>query len=893
MSTEQETGTGAYPQDPESLRRDGPDRAAWRAFGPYLSDRQWGTVREDTSADGDAWRSFPEPHAVSRAYGYGEDGLAGFSDDEARMCLAVALWNEADPILKERMFGLANAEGNHGEDVKEYWFHLDATPTASYLKLLYKYPQAAFPYPELVQENAARGRDQPEYELLDTGIFDEHRYFDVLVEYAKATPDDICLQITAANRGPDPAPLHVLPTLWFRNTWQFEPPGGPRPTLTSAPGPLGAVLATHPDLGEWVFTVEDGTDLLFCDNETNTQALFGTPGPSRHPKDAIHDHVVHGRPSVNPDQVGTKASAHHRFVIPPGESVCVRVRLTRAAPDVPSPHALTTDFDAVLAERVADADAFYAGVARHVQDPQQVAVLRRALAGMLWSQQFFDFPVAEWMRRRGDQPFTTRTGRNARWPHLRAHHVISMPDSWEYPWFAAWDLAFHTVALALVDLTLAKEQLELLLSDNYLHPDGQVPAYEWSFDDVNPPVHAWAAMQIYAVERTLTGREDVAFLKRVFDRQMATFTWWVNRKDPDGSNLFEGGFLGLDNIGVFDRSHALPVGGTLEQSDGTAWMALLAQTMARMAGEIARKDPAYRSLVRTFSLHYLWIAAQVYGTESGSALWDEQDGFFYDSLLLPDGSIEPLKVRSLVGLLPLAATLTVVPAVLDTVPELPEQLRRFAAEFGDDLPLLRLPQPAGRQGRQLVSLVTPHRLPRVLQRMLDEAEFLSPHGIRSLSKVHAEHPFVIDVDGVDYSVDYEPGASRSGMFGGNSNWRGPVWFPMNLMLVHALQELDAFYGDDLTVDLPTGSEQQATCGDVARELSRRLVAIFLPDADGDRPVNGGDPRWRDEHWRDHVLFYEYFRGDTGAGLGASHQTGWTGLVAVLIHQLAQPATDPT
>ncbi len=883
---------GRAPTDAESARRDGPDRAAWRRFGPYLSERQWGTVREDTGHDGNSWAAFPHDHARSRAYRFGEDGIAGLSDDHARLCLALTLWNEADPILKERMFGLTNPEGNHGEDVKEYWFYLDATPTASHLQMLYKYPHAAYPYTDLVETNRHRTRTEPEYELLDTGVFDEDRYFDVVVEYAKASPEDICLQVTATNRGPDPAPLRLLPTLWFRNTWSGSRPTA-RPHLRAgAAGPDGrTVLAEHPELGTWVLTVEADAELLFCENETNTQRLFGEPNATPFPKDGINDHVIHGAATVNPEMVGTKVAVQHRFEVPPGQTAQVRLRLTKVgepddgAPPTATDDVLTATFDDVLAARRTEADAFYAPIAGPRASEQEALVLRQALAGMIWGLQYFGYDVATWMSERGDRPFIDRRGRNAHWPHMRAGHVLSMPDPWEYPWFAAWDLAFQAVPLALVDLEAAKEQIEVLLSDDYLHPNGQIPAYEWNFDDVNPPVHAWAAHVIYELGRVDHGVEDVAFLTRVFHRLMLNFTWWVNRKDASGNNIFEGGFLGLDNIGVFDRSAPLPTGGTLQQADATAWMATYAQVMAQIAAELARHDPEYAPLVQKFAEHYLWIAAEVYGTEIGPSLWDEQDGFFYDAVELPGGHRIPLKVRSLVGLLPLAASATVSARGLEALPDVEAHLAQFSADFAPHLPLLRGLRPPNQDGRRLLSLVEHGRLHRILAALLDEDEFLSPHGIRSLSRRHAAEPYVFHVGHERFSVGYVPGDSDSPMFGGNSNWRGPVWFPMNVMLLRGLFQLDTYYGDAVRVEYPTGSGVEMSLGEVTREISRRLVSVFLPDAEGHRPSNGRVAMWQREHWRDNVLFYEYFNGDDGAGIGASHQTGWTGLVALLIHLL--------
>ncbi len=875
--------------DAEQARRDGPEREAWLRFGPYLSERQWGTVREDTEHDPNSWRSFPHDHARSRVYRHGEDGIAGLCDDRTLMCLALALWNEHDPILKERYFGLANDEGNHGEDAKEYWFHLDATPTSSYLKTLYKYPQAEFPYRLLVEENARRGRDRPEFELLDTGIFDEHRYFDVTVEYAKAAPDDLVMRVTAVNRGPDAAPLHLLPTLWFRNTWAgieraaaSEPAAdGPRPELRAV-GP-DRIEASHPELGAWILRTDGDAELLFCDNESDTQRLWGRPGASAYPKGGIGEHVLTEAPTVNPELRGTKAAAHRAVRIEAGGRATMHVRLTRAdlsIDDAPFAEAC----DAIIARRVAEADAFHAAIAGPRTTPEHARIMRAALAGMIWGEQHFEYEVASWMHERGDRPFVDRDGRNAQWPHLRAGRVISMPDPWEYPWFAAWDLAFHTLPLAQMDVTAAKAQLELLLDADFLHPNGQIPAYEWNFDDVNPPVHAWAALSLYELDRLQSGTSDREFLKRAFAQLLLNFTWWVNRKDPDGNNVFQGGFLGLDNIGVFDRSSPLPTGGTLEQADGTAWMASYAQAMLVIAAELALDDPSYAPLMRKFAEHYLWIAAEVYGTEGGAALWDDDDRFFYDAVRQADGSLTRLRVRSFVGLMPLVASVT-LRAPVEGAARIYGWLDGFVRDFGDYLPLVRNLGGTNANGDRLVSLVGDDRLRSILAVTFDEDEFLSPHGIRSLSKFHLEHPYEFFVDGVRYSVRYAPGESDSAMFGGNSNWRGPVWMPLNVLLIRSLLELHRYHGDAFTIDYPTGSGEQHTLLEIARDLVARLVRLFETDASGRRPSHGSHPMWTDEHWRDHLLFFEYFHGDDGSGVGASHQTGWTGLVATLVFLL--------
>ncbi|MCW3008380.1 MAG: hypothetical protein JWP17_3006 [Solirubrobacterales bacterium] len=869
-------------RDPERQRRDGEQRAAWRRFGPYLSERQWGTVREDTSEDGDAWSSFPHDHARSRAYRWGEDGIAGLGDDHGHVCLSLALWNGNDPILKERMFGLTNPEGNHGEDVKEYWFYLDATPTASYLKVLYKYPQAAFPYAELIARNAARGRDDFEYELLDTGVFDEERYFDVVVEYAKDGPDDVLMLVSATNHGPDPAPLHLLPQLWFRNSWGWGNADGERPSVRAGSGEAGAVDVHHRDVGDFVLRAEaDAAQLLFTENDTNTERLYGRPNPTPYVKDAFDAYVVRGdADAVNPARTGTKVAAHHVLTIAPGATETIRIRLSAAEL---GPRPLDERFDAVVQLRRDEAQTFYEGIARPGGDVEHARVLRQSLAGMLWSQQYFGYDVITWLRARGESPWTGDADRNGHWFHMRADDVISMPDTWEYPWFAAWDLAFQSVALALVDLALAKEQIELLLRDDYQHGNGQIPAYEWNFSDVNPPVQAWAAYFVYQTEQRMTGRRDTEFLERVFHRLVANFTWWVNRKDPDDRNVYQGGFLGLDNIGVFDRSAPLPGGGTLEQADGTAWMAVYAQLMAQIAQELARDNRAYLGMAWKYVEHFLWIAAAMDGAGDGHGrLWSEEDGFFYDVIRRPDGSEQPLKVRSLVGLLPLCASIVFEPEVFDGLPGVADRIAQFAQRFGEDIPFLRQPHEPGVNGRHLLSLLDEDKLRRILAVMLDEDEFLSDFGIRSLSRRHLEHPYEFHVDGQTFSVGYLPAESDTGMFGGNSNWRGPIWFPMNVMLLRGLVVLHRYYGEAFTIECPTGSGTRMTLAQVAAEISRRMISIFTPGEDGRRPVYGGTERFQeDPAWKDLLLFFEYFHGDDGAGLGASHQTGWTGLVATM------------
>jgi hypothetical protein len=852
---------------------------AWKAWGPYVSERQWGTVREDYSGDGDAWNYFPHDQARSRAYRWGEDGIAGICDERQRMCLALALWNGADPILKERIFGLPNGGGNHGEDAKEYWFYLDSTPTHSYLKCLYKYPQRAFPYDDLVATNAGRGKQDFEYELLDTGVFEDDRYFDVVVEYAKAGPDDLLMLVTAYNRGPEAATLHLLPTLWFRNTWSWGDTSA-RPSLEID----GAgVRASHPELGEWRLAADAPAELLFCENETNNERLFGAPNARPPPKDAVNDYVVHGAAdAVNPAGTGTKCAVHHRLKIPAGGSASIRVRLTadgRAA--APGP-----DFERVLAARREEADRFYATVIPPALDADRARVMRQALAGLLWSKQYYEYDVHRWLREHGVNPWgpgaPASSLRNVAWFHMVAGDVISMPDKWEYPWFAAWDLAFHCAPLSLVDVDFAKEQVELLLKTRYLHPNGQIPAYEWNFGDVNPPVTAWAALYVYEREAEIRGAGDREFLARVFERLLTNFTWWVNRKDPDGRNLFQGGFLGLDNIGIFDRSAPLPGGGTLAQADGTAWMALYCQWMLQMAVELAREAPAYADIALKFVSHFGWISIALNPPGADTPLWDEQDGFFYDVMRMPDGAAIPLKVRSLVGLLPLCAATVFDADVLERQPAIIERSRAFIEQFADAVPsLAHLPGPSP-EGRRLLALVDEAQLRRILAVMLDEDEFLGPYGIRALSRRHLEHPYRFDWGGQSYEVRYLPAESDTGMFGGNSNWRGPVWFPMNLVILRGLLQLHRYYGDRLKVECPTRSGRELDLREVAMELADRLTRTFLDDERGRRPVYGGIEKFQaDPHWHDLLLFHEYFHGDNGAGLGASHQTGWTGTVALL------------
>jgi len=855
----------------------------WKQWGPYLSERQWGTVREDYSENGDAWNYFTHDQARSRAYHWGEDGLAGFSDDHQRLCLAIALWNGKDPILKERLFGLTNSEGNHGEDVKEYYYYLDSTPTHSYMKYLYKYPQNAYPYSNLVETSRRRGRSDWEYELLDTGIFNGDKYFDVFVEYAKAAATDILIQISLSNRGPAAATLHVLPTLWFRNTWTWWP-DQPKPSLRQKPGENTVTIeALHADLGGFLLHCDGRPNLLFTENETNNERLFGTQNASPYVKDGINNCVVAGRQeAVNPTQIGTKAAAHYQLDIGAGETGLIRLRLSNTV----SRNPFGRQFDQIIKQRRGEADAFYQAVTPSRVSEDAANVMRQALAGMLWSKQHFFYDTDKWLEEHGADPMrpSPRQVRNREWFHVIGNHVISMPDKWEYPWFAAWDLAFHTLALSSVDIDFAKEQLDLLLRQMYLHPTGQIPAYEWNFSDVNPPVQAWATVFLYRMEQALRGNTDLSFLKRMFGRLASNFGWWVNRKDRFGRSLFEGGFLGLDNIGVFDRSAPLPTGGHLEQADGTAWVALFCQNMLEIAFELAASDPTYEELASNYAMEFLFIARAM-NAIGPQGMWDEEDGFYYDVLRLPDGTATRLKVRSMVGLLPLCATTVIEKWQRERVPTLTttiyERWRRMPELHESIHPTG--PGHLGIAERGIMGLVNENRLRRILTRMLDENEFLSAYGIRSLSRYHAGHPYVFSAGGQEYRVSYLPAESDTGMFGGNSNWRGPVWMPVNALIIRALLHYYAYYGDNFKIECPTGSGKLMNLFEVASEIANRLTRIFLRDEAGRRPVFGGAEKFqRDPYWRDHLLFYEYFHGDNGAGLGASHQTGWTGVVAVLI-----------
>jgi hypothetical protein len=865
----------------------------WKKWGPYLSERQWGTVREDYSEEGDAWNFFTHDHARSRAYRWGEDGIAGISDDKQHLCFALALWNGKDPILKERLFGLTNSEGNHGEDVKEYYFYLDSTPTHSYMKYLYKYPQAAYPYSDLVDTNRRRSRNDAEYELLDTGVFHEDRYFDVFVEYAKDGPDDILIRITAANRGPEMAELHLLPTLWFRNDWapwiaeSNRAPKKPNLRQIEAAANTSVVAATHSLLGELVLSCEGDVPLLFTENETNHERLFhGQKNESSYVKDGINNCVVQGNQAeVNPGKNGTKVAAHYQIKVAGGQSKVIRLRLSSSSSGQ-KVKSFGKQFDEVFTDRLREADEFYKSVTPPSVGEDAAKVMRQALAGMLWSKQFFFFDGDNWLDEHKSNPLHTgyRSSRNSDWFHMLNQDIISMPDKWEYPWYAAWDLAFHTLPLAIVDPDFAKEQMELLLRAVYLHPSGQMPAYEWNFSDVNPPVHAFATLFLHKTGRALYGKTDVDFLSMTFRKLLLNFTWWVNRKDRLGKNVFEGGFLGLDNIGVFDRSAPLPTGGHLEQADGTAWMALFTQNMLELAFELSLHDLTYEDMIVKFAEHFYYIAAAM-NKPGQDGMWDEEDGFYYDLLRLPNGTATRLKVRSMVGLLPLCATTVIEASTRARIPgvmtRINERLRRIPE-------LLNTIHPTG-QGhlgvadRGIMALVNPERLRRILTKMLDENEFLSPYGIRSLSKFHEQHPYILYAGGQEHRVDYLPAESNSGMFGGNSNWRGPIWMPVNALIIRALLNFYLYYGDNFKIECPTGSGKLMNLFEVSKEISDRLTRIFTRDEQGRRPVYGGAEKFQsDPFWRDNISFYEYFHGDNGAGLGASHQTGWSGLVAKCI-----------
>jgi hypothetical protein len=899
----------------QRLDEDRTRKKYWKRWGPYLSERQWGTVREDYSPGGTAWEYLPHDHARSRAYRWGEDGIGGISDRHQMICFGLALWNGRDPILKERLFGLTGNQGNHGEDVKEYYFYQDSTPTHSYMRMLYKYPQAEFPYTWLVEENGRRNRQQPEFELLDTGIFAEDRYFDVFIEYAKADVEDILIKITAVNRGPEAATLHLLPSLWFRNTWSWGRDLR-RPSVqraTSVPDSVNVEIAQWKYGKRWLLCAGQ-PELLFTENETNFAKLFNGKNRSPFVKDAFHEYLIHGNKSgVNPQQTGTKMAAYYPLQLGPGQSETIKLRLTDMEPlasmerslsvvgtitspghadrpeGVPASNDFGAGFDGVFSLRQKEADEFYASRVTSELSDDAKSVMRQAFGGLLWSKQFYHYDIRNWLD--GDPagpppPPERLKGRNKDWTHLYNDDVISMPDKWEYPWYAAWDLSFHCISLALVDPDFAKEQLILLLREWYMHPNGQLPAYEWALGDVNPPVHAWAAWRVYKIERRVRGVADRAFLEKVFHKLLLNFTWWVNRKDPDGMNIFQGGFLGLDNIGVFDRSAPLPTGGHLEQSDGTSWMGMYCLNMLAMALELAREDPAYEDVASKFFEHFVNIAHAIndMGTE-GIALWDDEDGFYYDVLHLPNGEDHFLKIRSMVGLIPLFAVETLEPEIVDRLPGFKRRMQWFIDNHADVPEHIEMTQRSARGVRRLLSLANRKQLKRILGRMLDETEFLSPYGVRSLSRYHLDHPYEVQVNDHVNRVDYEPAESTSGIFGGNSNWRGPIWFPLNYLLVESLQKYHHYYGEDFKVESPSRSGNESDLWEVAAEISRRLVHIFVRDKDGRRPVAGGTELFQsDPHWKDLILFYEYFHADNGAGLGASHQTGWSALVAKLIEQ---------
>jgi len=867
----------------ERLLDDKEGRKNWRMFGPYLSDRQWGTVREDYSANGDAWNYITHDHARSKAYRWGEEGIAGFSDDQQRLCLSLALWNEQDAILKERFFGLSNPEGNHGEDCKELYYYLDGLPSHAYMKMLYKYPQAPFPYTQLVEENRKRGKLDREFELKDAGVFDNQKYFDVFVEYAKADYNDLLMQITIYNRGAEAAPLHILPTVWFRNTWSWGDDFR-RPHMFKDED--GLINISHHELGHFYLFCDQNPDLLFCDNETNTGRLYQHHQPGYF-KDGINEYIVQGRAeAVNNIHKGTKAAAHYKGTIEGGGKKVIRLKLSPVYLEEPF-----RDFEKILKQRVQETEAYYAEMQKQIRDADEKRIQRQAIAGMLWSKQFYYFDIGQWLRGDTGQPAppaNRRHGRNAEWMHLNNADIISMPDKWEYPWYAAWDLAFHCIPIAMVDPEFAKNQLLLLTKEWYMHPNGQLPAYEWAFSDVNPPVHGWATWRVYKMDEKIQGKADRRFLEEVFHKLLLNFTWWVNKKDVNGNNIFQGGFLGMDNIGVFDRSAAMPSGGHIEQSDGTSWMAMFTLNMLRMSLELAKENPTYQSLATKFFEHFLYIAeAMANNGDEGIDLWDDEDEFFYDVLHLPDNRRVKMKVRSMVGLIPLFAVEVLDQELFDSMPEFTARLQWFLHYRPDLANLISRWAEKGKGERHLLSLLRGHRMKCLLRRMLDESEFLSAYGIRALSRYHDQHPYHLNVDGHSSVIRYTAGESDSYMFGGNSNWRGPIWFPVNFLLIESLQRFHHYYGDDFLVEFPTGSGNKRTLRDIADELSSRLVNIFKVDHSGSRPCNGDDSIWTNEHFNSHIQFHEYFNGDTGEGLGASHQTGWTGLVAKLIQPRRQ------
>ncbi len=857
------------------------DNTGWKKWGPYLTERQWGTVREDYSKDGAAWDFLPHDHARSKAYRWGEEGIAGISDNKQLLCFALSLWNGKDPILKERMFGLTGAETNHGEDCKDNYYYLDSTPTHSYMKMLYKYPQQEFPYGKLLHESRKRNRLEPEYELVDTGIFDENKYFDIYIEYAKGGEDDVLVKITAVNRGPETAFVSLLPTIWFRNTWSWGY-NDYKPTM-SANGNR-TINIMHERLGQYFLYSEENNGLLFCDNETNQKRLYNVENPKPYCKDGINEFIVHENPTtINPNQTGTKASVSYKYHVPAGDSVTIRLRLTNTVKDQPF-----SDFDKLFNDRLHEADLFYKELQDGVTDPDLLLIQRQAYAGMLWTKQFYYFNIKQWLDGDPSQiapPTERKHARNAHWRHMSNENIISMPDKWEYPWYAAWDLAFHTLPLARLDINFAKRQLEILLREYYMHPNGQIPAYEWNFGDVNPPVHAWATLKVYAIDKEANnGVGDIEFLEKIFHKLLLNFTWWVNQKDSGGNNIFEGGFLGLDNIGVFDRSRALPTGGTIEQADGTSWMAMFSLNMLKIALEISEHRPAYQDMASKFFEHFLHIAGALANIgDNGVDLWDNEDSFYYDVLHTPDGKSTPLKVRSMVGLIPLYAVEVLEPHYLERLPLFKKRVEWVLANRPDLASLISRWNEHGKGETRLLSLLRGHRMKKIFKRMLDESEFLSDYGIRALSKHHKDNPYDFWVGSDLYRVNYNPGESDSGLFGGNSNWRGPIWFPVNFLIIDSMLKFHEYYGDEFQIEYPTGSGKTVTIKEAAKEVAKRMMKIFQRNEHGIRPVHGNyEKLQKDEHFKDLVLFYEYFHGDNGSGIGATHQTGWTGLIAELI-----------
>lgn len=877
-------------KEEKRLKEDREKKSYWRRWGPYLSERQWGTVREDYSSYGTAWEYLSHEDSRSRAYRWGEDGIAGISDNHQRLCFAISLWNGQDPIIKERLFGLTGNEGNHGEDVKEYYYYLDNTPSHSYMKYLYKYPQEEFPYTKLVEENKQRGRLEPEYELIDTGIFEDNRYYDVFVEYAKKSSEDILIRINIVNRGDEECQLHALPALWFKNDWSWFPnKTKPSIKLAKENDDIFTIQTKHPELEDMWFYCESPRELLFTENETNMNKLFGTKNTSACVKDGINDYIVNGlKDSVNPEPEGTKFSPCYLMHFNPGESRELKFRLSKSK-NLKTPFG--KQFDETFLSRKNEADEFYKKVCNFPIEEDIRNIQRQSFSGMLWAKQFYNYVVEEWLE--GDPTFPPppeerKNGRNHNWTHLYADDVLSMPDKWEYPWFASWDTAFHTIPLSMVDPDFAKRQLTRLTREWYMHPNGQIPAYEWAFGDVNPPVHAWGAWRVYKIERKIYGVSDKLFLESVFQKLLLNFTWWVNRKDTKGNNIFQGGFLGLDNVGVFDRSAALPSGGYMEQADGTSWMGMYALNMLTMALELAKDNKSYEDIASKFFEHFLYISDAINNLgESGTGLWDENDGFYYDILNLPDGQQIPLKIRSMVGLIPLFAVMTIEQEVMDSLPGFKRRMEWFTNNRHDLVTQCAMGK-GDRHERRFLSITNQFKLRRILEKMLDEEEFLSPYGVRSLSKYHQKNPYILKLNGTEYRVDYEPAESTTGLFGGNSNWRGPVWVPVNFLIIESLQKFHHFLGDSFKVECPTGSGNLLNLWEVSLELSHRLTKIFTKDGNGRRPVYGGVEKFQtDPHWKDLITFNEYFHGDNGAGIGASHQTGWTGLIAKLIQQCAE------